>query len=156
MHTTRLKQGTTQSALPTHLTCAHGTLPKTIYSRLRGLAPVSQILTGTVLACCFRRHVPVLITARYTFHEFVFIWYRKYHYAVCFITWAANSVLKFIKSSRETGGLIVFGPSLPLFCQHFSTFRENPWSIFLQTTHGWPMGVGKLFWPISVTLGQGS
>ena len=44
MHTTRLRQGTTQSALPTHLTCAHGTLPKTIYSRLRGLTPVSMVV----------------------------------------------------------------------------------------------------------------
>ena len=34
-----------------------------------------------------------------------------------------------IKSPRVTGGLIVFGlfPPPP-FCQHFSTFWENPWS----------------------------
>ena len=55
----------------------------------------------------------------------------------------------FVKSTRVTGGLFIFGPFPPSlllpFCKHFSTSRENPWSYFLQTTHGWPMGVGKFF-----------
>ena len=63
-----------------------------------------------------------------------------------------------IKSCQVIGGFIVFGPfplPPPPFCQHFSTFRENPWSFVLQTTRGWLMGVGKFFGTTSVTLGQG-
>ena len=36
-------------------------------------------------------------------------------------------------------------PPLPPLGQHFSTLRENHWSSFLQTTHGWPMDMGNFF-----------
>ena len=61
---------------------------------------------------------------------------------------------RLIKPSRVTRGLIVFGPfppSLPSppppFCQHFFNFLEKPWSSFLQTTNGWPIGVGNFWHP---------
>ena len=66
--------------------------------------------------------------------------------------------ISIFKSPRVTGGLIDFGlfpPPPRCSANTFHTFQENPWSLFLQTAHDWPMGVGNFLSPISLTLGKG-
>ena len=62
-----------------------------------------------------------------------------------------SNMVRIIKSPRVTGGPVLFWSvsaavsAGTAVLPTFSTFWENPWSWFLQNTHGWPMGVGKNF-----------
>ena len=116
-------------------------------------------LAGSQPGAHFTNNFSILLQIQWKF-PLVLIQRFIDHYTILHTTWQLCS-----HGMWKYGGLIVFGlflpppsllPPLPLpFCQHFSTFQENPWSWLLQTTHGRPMGVGKILAPISVTLGQG-